>query len=145
MSKMAVACDRCWCGPFRSMWTQTSKKIKKSPFFSGRLPRVLPARENLMSTQGAVQKILGKVKCLCGVFLVWWRPFHCMAPVLWSHGRRARAPPSLALPSSPRQRWRTLGSRVCLSLQGTLLIRGPCQRLETPPGKTSATKFCGST
>ena len=24
------------------------------------------------------------------------------------------------------------------------MIRGPCQRLETPPGKTSATKFCGS-
>ena len=34
--------------------------------------------------------------------------------------------------------------RVCLSLQGTLLIRGRYQRLETPPGKTSATKFCGS-
>ena len=33
---------------------------------------------------------------------------------------------------------------VCLGLQGTLLIRGPCQRPETPPGKTSATKFCGS-
>ena len=24
------------------------------------------------------------------------------------------------------------------------MIRGRCQRLETPPGKTSATKFCGS-
>ena len=31
-----------------------------------------------------------------------------------------------------------------MSSQGTLLIRGRHQRLETPPGKTSATKFCGS-
>ena len=29
-------------------------------------------------------------------------------------------------------------------MQGTPLIRGHHQRLETPPGKTSATKFCGS-
>ena len=40
-------------------------------FFFGRLPRILPARENRISTQGVVRKILGKIKCLCGVVLVW--------------------------------------------------------------------------
>ena len=46
--------------------------------------------------------------------------------------------------------WTTLdptrGEPVWLSKQetSTPLIRGRSQRLETPPGKTSATKFCGS-
>ena len=39
-------------------------------FFFGRLPRILPARENRISTQGFNRKWLGKIKCLCGVCLV---------------------------------------------------------------------------
>ena len=37
------------------------KNSQNSPFFFGRLPRILPARENRISTQGAVQKWLESV------------------------------------------------------------------------------------
>ena len=48
------------------------KKISKNfPFFFGRLPRILPARENRISTQGAVRKWLGKIICPYGACLVW--------------------------------------------------------------------------
>ena len=72
MSKMGVACAGRWRGPFRSMWTQTPKKriSKIFSFFFGRLPRVLPAHENRISTQGFNRKWLEKVKCLCGACLV---------------------------------------------------------------------------
>ena len=72
MSKMGVACAGRWRGPFRSMWTQTPEKkfSQNSPFFFGRLPRVLPARENRISTQGAVRKWLRKIICPYGAFLV---------------------------------------------------------------------------
>ena len=46
---------------------KNSKKISK---FFGRLPRVLPARENRISTQGAVRKILRKIICPYGACLV---------------------------------------------------------------------------
>ena len=39
-------------------------------FFFGRLPRIHPARENRISTQGAVRKWLGKIICPYGAFLV---------------------------------------------------------------------------
>ena len=39
-------------------------------FFFGRLPRILPARENRISTQGAVRKWLGTVICPYGACLV---------------------------------------------------------------------------
>ena len=57
-------------GRWRSMWTQTSKKNRKISIFFGRLPRVLPARENRISTQGAVRKILRKIICPYGACLV---------------------------------------------------------------------------
>ena len=45
------------------------KKISR--FFSGGYPGFShAARENRISTQGAVRKWLGKIKCLCGVCLV---------------------------------------------------------------------------
>ena len=46
------------------------KNSQNVPFFFGRLPRILPARENRISTQGVVRKWLEKVKCLCGACLV---------------------------------------------------------------------------
>ena len=47
------------------------KNFTKFPVFFGMLPRVLPARENRISTQGAVRTQPRSVKCLCGAFLVW--------------------------------------------------------------------------
>ena len=46
------------------------KKIQNFPFCFGRLPQVLPARENRISTQGSDRKLLGKVNSLRGVVLV---------------------------------------------------------------------------
>ena len=53
------------------------KNFPKFSVFFGRLPRILPARENRISTQGFNRKWLEKVKCLCGACLVW---NHSQAP-----------------------------------------------------------------
>ena len=46
------------------------KKFGKFFVFFGGLPRILPARENRISTQGAVRTQPRSIKCLCGVCLV---------------------------------------------------------------------------
>ena len=55
------------------MWTQTSKKIRKNSKYFGRLPWVLPAHENCISTQGSVPAQFRSVNSPCGVGLVWHR------------------------------------------------------------------------
>ena len=57
-------------GRGRAVAAKRPKKIQNFEILFGRLPQVLPARENRISTQGAVPKILRKVICPYGACLV---------------------------------------------------------------------------
>ena len=60
-----------WCGAVRVFQKYCgSAAVRNFEIFFGRLPRVLPARENRISTQGAVRKILRRVICPYGACLV---------------------------------------------------------------------------
>ena len=123
MSKMGVACAGRWCGPFRSMWTQTSKKKfqKLSVFFSGGYPGFSQPAKTACQHRERFKKSLKKSNACVGCF--WCGS--CLPPIFYSirsavadgHGRFLSRPPCASY-SRHRQASRSAAGSCCAARNG---------------------------